>query len=125
MRGLIIGIVTLAAAAGCTHVDKAEDLNFGTCAAVLKALAKNPSSARIPRARAIDIGDGHVQYDWRHGDGLALQNGFGAMIDTTASCVLNNGALWILVLNDDRRYVSGPEFDLLALAAANYRTAHK
>ena len=71
------------------------------CADAIRLSAKNPSSAKIPhpqqRGRNAD-GPGFV-INWPHGNGLRLQNGFGAMVDTTASCTVTDGRVTRLLLD--------------------------
>lgn len=67
--------------------------------------AKNPSSAEVPYAKVRLIrGEGvkgEYVVNWRHGDGLRLQNGFGAMIDATAQCVTADGRITSLFINGE------------------------
>lgn len=56
--------------------------DYAECAAAIRGASKNPTSAKIPYAKT--RGDLTA---WAHGDGLRLQNQYGAMIDTTASCI--------------------------------------
>lgn len=51
------------------------------CKQAILAAAKNPSAAKVPLGKNIG---GYLS--WPHGHGLRLQNDFGAMIDSTASC---------------------------------------
>lgn len=107
----------------CSKVDHAEALDFGTCKAVVLNLAKNPSSAKIPRIKPINEGPGRVQYSWGRGSGLTMQNGYGAMIDTRVGCVLKDGGLHILSV--DGKGITGQQFDLLRLTAASYRASNQ
>lgn len=58
------------------------------CEMAIKASAKNPSAAKIPHVRNQGAG-GEFYFAWPHGSGLRLQNGFGAMIDTSAACTVS------------------------------------
>lgn len=73
-----------------------------TCRTMLRALAKNPTSAEIPYARDIGSGGTH-QFVWHRGDGLTMMNAFGANLDTSASCTTNAAGTEItaLVVNDE------------------------
>ena len=120
MHRILFTALAALAVFGCSpKVDQAEALDFGTCHAVAIALAKNPSSAQIPHVRPWTDGKGRVEYSWRHGDGLAFANGFGALIDTRLSCVLQDGVLHTVLI--DGTQVHGERFNALARAAERYR----
>ena len=74
------------------------------CQEAIRRAAKNPSGAKIPpgSSRGVNAdGPGYV-VNWSHGAGLRLQNGFGALIDTTASCVAVNNRVISLVLDGEK-----------------------
>lgn len=86
MKGLLV-LAAMMFVAGCTsREDRAQELAFSSCAAKLKDVAKNPSSARIPAASSLSVQDRGLRLEWNHGSGLAFTNGFGALLDTTATC---------------------------------------
>lgn len=70
------------------------------CQEAVRSAAKNPSGAKIPYA-GVSEGGGLFHVDWRHGDGLRLQNGFGAMIDTTVACKVNMATMRVTYLMMD------------------------
>lgn len=112
-------MLLLGACAQSDRVDRAEELNFGTCEAVVKKLAKKSSSAKIPRVKPIKKRAGRIQYSWKHGSGLAFQNGFSAMIDVSAECLLLDGKLDEISFNGE--WISGADLDHMRLTAAMYR----
>ncbi|WP_411832306.1 hypothetical protein [Pseudoxanthomonas mexicana] len=70
------------------------------CQEAIRLAAKNPSSTEVPYTRAQKEGDSSYRMIWKHGDGLRMQNGFGAMIDTTAICVVREGKIYALDVGD-------------------------
>lgn len=70
---------------------------FGACEKAIKSAAKNPSSAVIPNRPNMADGGGYL-FDWKLGDGLLLQNAFGAKIDTAATCIVNDDKQTVMAL---------------------------
>lgn len=72
------------------------------CQRAIKSVATNPSAARIP-AVGVDESGAQFRYVWRHGGGLRLQNGFGALMDASATCVISKSTRKITELTIDGR----------------------
>lgn len=98
MSGLIV--VSLAQA-GCGK-GSPEAVAITMCQEAIRQVAKNPTSAEVPYTKAEKEGGDRYRMIWRHGDGLRLQNGFGAMIDTTAICVVRGGKIHALDVGDSQ-----------------------
>ena len=100
--GMIVALVTISLT-GCSI--SPQDKVLIACQEAVKVAAKNPSSAEIPYAKVIRIAGEGVKGDyvvnWRRGDGLRLQNGFGAMVDSTAQCFTSNGSIKELSINGE------------------------
>lgn len=73
-------------------------LAFEACKLVMKKFAKNPSGAVVAYVRPTGSGR-NFRFDWGHGDGLAFQNGFGALIDQRGHCHIADGSLQTASLN--------------------------
>lgn len=71
------------------------------CQHAIKQAAKNPSSADVPYTRGTAI-PGGFRYHWARGDGLRLQNGFGAMMDATATCEVDSTQITSLTINGNK-----------------------
>lgn len=56
------------------------------CQVALRGVATNPSKANIPYREPQGTG-GDFLVSWPIGAGLQLQNGFGALVDASASCI--------------------------------------
>jgi uncharacterized membrane protein len=69
------------------------------CQKRITQLAANPSGAEVPYTKPRAVRGGFV-FEWAHGDGLRLQNGFGAMVDTPGSCAHVDGRIVEVVLGD-------------------------
>ena len=95
-------VVVLAACTQPSPEQRAEAL----CSEALKKAAKNPSSVEIPSVKAKAWGgfkpNGQYLVRWEHGDGLRLQNGFGAMMDATAICWVDPDGVFSLSINDKK-----------------------
>ncbi len=104
MKIVAIAVLGLAVAmlAGCKQ--SPEQRAEALCYEALKRAAKNPTSAEIPRPKVKPWdpakSEGHYLVRWDHGDGLRLQNGFGAMLDATAVCWVDEGGVFGLSIND-------------------------
>jgi len=74
---------------------------FVNCSNSIRSAVSNPSAAVIPYIPNRGTrGDGY--YAWTHGSGLRLQNEFGALIDSTASCTTDiNGTITSLSVNGE------------------------
>lgn len=72
------------------------------CQKAIKAVAANPSAAKIPGV-SVDESALEFRYVWRHGGGLRLQNGFGALMDASATCVISKSTRKITELTIDGR----------------------
>lgn len=70
---------------------------FGACEKAIKSAAKNPSSAVIP-SRPNLADSGGFMFAWKKGDGLLLQNAYGAKLDTTATCIVNDDKQTVMAL---------------------------
>lgn len=79
----------------------ASDVAFRRCQGTIRLFARHPSSARIPEIDGIALQDKLFVFDWTRNSGLAFQNSMGAMLDTTASCVVVGGAVVSLVLDHE------------------------
>ncbi|WP_123769348.1 hypothetical protein [Vulcaniibacterium tengchongense] len=85
-------LCALAWVSGCDSSSGADAVL--ACQEAIRMAAKNPSSAEIPYvAPRCYPAEELCSVRWDHGDGLRLQNGFGAMIDTTAICIVKRGAV--------------------------------
>ena len=79
-----IAVVAALALAGCGG----ERAAVGTCESLIKKVAKHPSSVEIPAPTKVErVELGHV-IQWEHGGGLRMMNNLGAMLDTTATCLV-------------------------------------
>lgn len=56
--------------------------DYSVCAEAIRGASENPTAAEIPYVKTLN-----GLTSWPRGSGLRLQNQFGAMIDTTASCI--------------------------------------
>jgi len=104
-----LAVVPLLVLAACSqHPPVGEALAL--CTQSLKAAAKNPSSARIPSPTTSFSREGmEFIFSWDHGDGLAFQNGFGAMIDSQADCYVSPDGRKVTFLQiDGKSFVSPP-----------------
>lgn len=59
---------------------------FQSCDRAIRLAAKNPSAAEVPFPPQRKRGPEGWNFYWLHGDGLQLQNGFGAHVEATAIC---------------------------------------
>lgn len=101
MKGFTCGLLAIALALSCgCGKSSPEAVAITQCQEAIRQVAKNPSAADVPYAKAVPDGGGGYRMVWRHGDGLRLQNGFGAMIDTTAVCVIRAGKVYALDVGD-------------------------
>lgn len=71
------------------------------CIRAIKSSANNPSSAVIPYAANTSTA-GPFFFHWARGDGLRLQNGFGAMLDTEVMCAVDGAKVVALVIDGKR-----------------------
>lgn len=96
---LIFGLLILT---GCKQ--SPEQVAQVVCQEALKQAAKNPSSAEIPPGIVeplsfVTDGTGY-SVTWGHGKGLRFQNGFGAMLDSTAMCIVRDGKVTRLGIDE-------------------------
>lgn len=103
MKWIFLAAVVAAAVAqvGCGK-GSPEAAAITQCQEAIRQVAKNPSGADVPYTKAAKEGADTYRMVWRHGDGLRLQNGFGAMIDTTAICVVRSGKIYALDVGDQQ-----------------------
>lgn len=103
--GLIVVALIAIPLTGCGGDLSPEGKVLIACQEAITMAAKNPSSAEVPYAKVKLIAGEGVKGDyvvnWRHGDGLRLQNGFGAMIDATAQCFTSDGRITDLSINGE------------------------
>lgn len=89
---------------------------YDRCEQAVRLTAKNPTTAKIPNVRI----DGRYRsygydFEWPIGTGLQMQNGFGAMIDTQATCGYNTATKSVVYLVIDDKTV----FDVRTNAASD------
>lgn len=98
--------------------DQAASTAFDVCSKAVRSLAKNPSASQVPEGVVSTDGQGAFIVDWRMGSGLALQNAFGAMLDTTSTCLVENGLVSFLAL--DEKTVSFDELHKSAIDGESF-----
>lgn len=77
------------------------------CRKAIALVGKNPSSARVPPVKNRGYEDAY-RFEWERGDGLAFQNGFGAMIDATGKCTVNGRTKQVVALFvNERSFLPG------------------
>lgn len=86
------------------HVESASSKALRLCQYAIKRMAKNPSSANIPWAADHVTSQGH-SFDWPLGSGLTMMNGFGAQLDTSASCQTSADGAHLVSLELDGKRV--------------------
>ena len=101
MRKFAWAVLGVIAMTGCGK-GSPEAVAITQCQEAIRQVAKNPTSAEVPYTKATKEGSDTYRMIWRHGDGLRLQNGFGAMIDTTAICVVRAGKIHALDVGDQQ-----------------------
>src|SRR6185312_3692474 len=78
------------------------------CDKAIKAASANPSAAHIPYTPNMASAGGYM-FQWKKGDGLTLQNGFGAKLDTAVTCVVaEDGATVIGLVVDGKKLIYKP-----------------
>ncbi len=78
---------------------------LAACSKALKRAAKNPSGINIPYTTDLATAGGYM-FNWDKGDGLTMQNGFGAKIDTQATCVVaEDGTTVIGLVVDGKKLI--------------------
>lgn len=95
-RVLVLAAVVMLAA--CSNERSAA---YKACSAALRDAAKNPSSAVIPKPKVEPLR--HMEglvLSWGRGDGLLFMNNMGALLDTTADCVVVDGRVAILSIDN-------------------------
>lgn len=101
-RDWVVAAVILVAVLGAGLAFKGrlspEPSAYAACAAEIRSASTNPSAAKIPYVKT----RGELTA-WAHGDGLRLQNQYGAMIDSSASCITDaEGRVIGLTINGDQ-----------------------
>jgi|SRR5690606_9512414 len=104
--GLVLTVAMIAALIGiksCMGSGPYAADALSMCRQAIKAASANPSAAKIPSANNIGPEGGEFRFSWPHGSGLQLQNGYGAMIDTGATCSVSADGkrITFLFLNDE------------------------
>ncbi|WP_457488446.1 hypothetical protein [Tardiphaga sp. P5_C10] len=79
-KWIVLALAALALT-GCSERQAVE-----ACKAAIKEKATNPSAAVIPSPGDVASGKEIVFINWKRGDGLRLQNNFGALLDVSATC---------------------------------------
>lgn len=102
IAGLVVVGLSVALLVGCKQ--SPEQRAEALCFEALKRAVKNPTSAEIPTPKVSEWKSGgsypHYLVRWDHGAGLRLQNGFGAMLDATAICWVDERGVFGLSIND-------------------------
>lgn len=66
------------------------------CQIAIRRASLNGARADVPTVRNVyPATEGQYAFDWKGGSGLQLQNGFGAMVDTYATCLVSKKDLEI------------------------------
>ena len=87
MKRLLVLISILAGVSSCSNPETSAQVEAMTnCREMLRNAAKNPSSADIPGPDIVKKYDAYRSLKWTHGQGLRFMNGFGAMLDSSATC---------------------------------------
>ncbi|XAI95385.1 hypothetical protein [Leptolyngbya phage Lsp-JY19] len=109
----------LAACSSGTQSPKPDEatLAFEACKLVMAKFAKNPSGAVVRHVRPSGSGR-NFRFDWGHGDGLAFQNGFGALVDQRGHCHIADGGLQTASLNGQG--LSGAGLTLAKVEVASF-----
>lgn len=78
------------------------------CTKAIKAATKNPSAAVIPHS-ANQAQSSGFYFVWNRGDGLRLQNDFGALNDAEVTCAVQGDPMRITLLKiDGQRLIDNP-----------------
>ena len=66
------------------------------CQIAIRRASLNGAQAVVPKVRNVyPATEGQYAFDWKGGSGLQLQNGYGAMVDTYATCLVSKKDLEI------------------------------
>lgn len=113
---------------GCSNPEKTAEINAVTnCREMLRNAAKNPSSAEIPGPDVTKKHENYRSFSWTHGKGLRFMNGFGAMIDSAATCETSLDGTHVknLLIDDDLVFQDAGSLAVTAQLNAAIEAAEK
>ena len=67
-----------------------ERVALETCVQAIKLSSRNSETARVPAEVNVSETPDEFAFAWPRGQGLQLQNGFGAMLDAQATCLTDS-----------------------------------
>lgn len=101
-KWIVLALAALALT-GCSERQAVE-----ACKAAIKEKATNPSAAVIPAPKNVGAGSEFTLVVWEKGDGLRLQNNFGALLDVAATCTYSPSEKKVRMLKLDDDVVIAP-----------------
>lgn len=92
-------IALLTGCSGLSEQEKRELVALEHCQFAIKRVSRNQDQTTVPYTRN-EGSQTQFRFEWRQGSGLQMPNGFGALQDSTALCVVQDDRIQLLVVND-------------------------